>query len=586
MAGGGIAPIRFTLVPDAVRPVCGLYSVVPRRQCLRQGLHIEVDFRCDVPCPVRVDRLVDGDLPDKPLEGIGVHLLDVGVLPYHLHPAAGVGGQLRLVGKLPLFFVQPRLEFRLFGLRLTHHHVEVLLGDAPGDHVLIELHHHALQNGQPFPVLHHLTGKGLGLLAFLCLADIGEAVKHLGIVHQRRRCRRPDFVEYLAVQLAILDPVLGAVVLAVLVVGDAGVDVLRVLGVCPADGQRLAALAALDDTGKEAECAVLLRTLAGAELLLHRLKVLRGDDGFVHPLHDDPFLRLFLADRPQLEAVVRLLGGDSARVDRVDEDVLDDCEIPDEPPVLRVGLFPFCEVAAETPLAVPPCGAGDLLFLQPPADVIRAMSGKGVVKDALHNGGSLFINEEVVPVLRVFAVAEGGNTAGELPFGGLEVIGCVDFLGNVAGIHLVQDSFEGRDLVVFPERVYIVVHGDIPHAMPGEVFLDQPAGFQIVPRETAEVFRDDQIDHAFLNGFQHPLEVRPVEVQPRVAIILENRHNLPSLLRAVAFQHTPLIGDRRALAILVIILREAAVDRRPVAAGKSGLDLPDTCCVRHSHLPT
>ena len=48
------------------------------------------------------------------------------------------------------------------------------------------------------------------------------------------------------------------------------------------------------------------------------------------------------------------------------------------------------------------------------------MSGKGVVKDALHNGGGLFINEKMVFVLRVFAVAEGGNTAGELPFGGLE----------------------------------------------------------------------------------------------------------------------------------------------------------------------
>ena len=175
------------------------------------------------------------------------------------------------------------------------------------------------------------------------------------------------------------------------------------------------------------------------------------------------------------------MGGDDARVDRVDKDVLDDREVPDEPPVLRVGLLPFGKVAAETPLAVPPCRTGDRLFLQPPADVVRAVSIKGVAEDALYDGGGFFINEKVLLVLRVFLVAEGSDTAGELSSGGLEVVGGVDLLGNIAGIHFVQDSLEGRNLVVFPECGHIVVHGNIPHSMPGEVFLNQPAGFQIVP---------------------------------------------------------------------------------------------------------
>ena len=57
------------------------------------------------------------------------------------------------------------------------------------------------------------------------------------------------------------------------------------------------------------------------------------------------------------------------------------------------------------------------------------------------------------------------------------------------------------------------------------------------------------------NGFKvMPFQVGALHVQPRVAIVLIDCNNLPSLLLAVGFQHIPLVGDAGALPLLVIVL--------------------------------
>src|SRR5699024_12508345 len=83
---------------------------------------------------------------------------------------------------------------------------------------------------------------------------------------QGRPCTLPDFVQYKVVKGVVLHPVLGTVVLAERPIGLTGVNLLRVLGVGGTDGQRLAALAALDKPGKQAGFSVLTGALPGVQL--------------------------------------------------------------------------------------------------------------------------------------------------------------------------------------------------------------------------------------------------------------------------------------------------------------------------------
>ena len=81
----------------------------------------------------------------------------------------------------------------------------------------------------------------------------------------------------------------------------------------------------------------------------------------------------------------------------------------------------------------------------------------------------------------------------------------MDFLGNILAVHLIQDILERGDVVVIPQGVDTVIHGDIVDTVSWEKVLNQMPGLQIVPPQSAEVFRDDKVDLPALNGSQHSL---------------------------------------------------------------------------------
>src|SRR5699024_49156 len=180
---------------------------------------------------------------------------------------------------------------------------------------------------------------------------------------------------------------------AVGVVGLAGVNLLGTLGVGGPDGQGLAALAAFEQPGEQADLAVLPRTLPGAEFLLYHLEAVPVNEGFMLAFHHDPVLGAFVPNGADLEAVQLLLGRDGPRVDRVGQDVLDDAEIPDIAPIFWVGLLPFGEGIPQAPLAVPPGGARNPLFLQPSPDEVRAVTLQRPRKDLPDNESSFRVQQ-------------------------------------------------------------------------------------------------------------------------------------------------------------------------------------------------
>ena len=264
------------------------------------------------------------------------------------------------------------------------------------------------------------------------------------------------------------------------IVGLAGINPLWVLGIGVADGQRLPALPAFEKPREQARLTGSPRTLAGFELSLHDGKVPLVHQRLMRPLHHDPVLRPLAADSPNLETVLRFLGSDRPGVDGIHQQVFYHGEVPDIFPVLRVLLLPPGADVAYPALSVPPCGAGELLFLQPAPDIVRAVPLQRVPEYQPDNAGCFRVDQQVVLVLRVFPVSKRGDAAGKLAFLRFQQVGRMDFLGNVLAVHLVQDIFERRNVVVLPQGVYSVVHGDIAHSVPWEKVLNEMPGLQVI----------------------------------------------------------------------------------------------------------
>jgi chromosome partitioning protein len=290
---------------------------------------------------------------------------------------------------------------------------------------------------------HYLSAKGLELL----LRSVSKV---------RRQINPP-----LRIDGILLNSVLAAMVLPKGIVGLAGINPLRVLGIGVADGQRLPTLPAFEKPREQARLAGSPRTLAGFELALHDGKVSLVHQRLMRPLHHDPVLRPLTADSPDLEAVLRFLGSNRPGVDGIHQQVFYHGEVPDIFPVLRVLLLPPGADVAYPALPVPPYGAGELLFLQPAPDMVRAMPLQCVPKYQPDNGGCFRVDQQVVLVLRVFPVSKRGDAAGKLAFLRFQQVGRMDFLGNVLAVHLISQPRIRNDALCLDITDKIVVDVNI-----------------------------------------------------------------------------------------------------------------------------
>ena len=59
--------------------------------------------------------------------------------------------------------------------------------------------------------------------------------------------------------------------------------------------------------------------------------------------------------------------------------------------------------------------------------------------------------------LRVFLISQWWNNTCKLSLGCLQVIGRMDFLGNIPGIHLIQHVLKRSNLIVPVKGIHIVV---------------------------------------------------------------------------------------------------------------------------------
>ena len=144
---------------------------------------------------------------------------------------------------------------------------------------------------------------------------------------------------------------------------------------------------------------------------------------------------------------------------------------------------------------------------------------------------------------------------------------------------------DGSQLVLTFVGVDVVRNSDQPNVVIGEELLGQSADLDVITPQAAEVFRYHKVGLPALDGFQHPFQVGALHVQPRVAIVLIDCNNLPSLLLAVVFQHIPLVCNAGALPVKVIVLGKPAINSRPEAARQYCVHACIFHSVHHNRLP-
>ena len=89
------------------------------------------------------------------------------------------------------------------------------------------------------------------------------------------------------------------------------------------------------------------------------------------------------------------------------------------------------------------------------------MSFQRPAEDLPDNGGGFLVHQQMVFVLRVFLIPERGDTAGKLALLGFQKVRGMYLLGNILAVHLIQDILERGDVVVIPQGVDTVIHGNI-----------------------------------------------------------------------------------------------------------------------------
>ena len=79
------------------------------------------------------------------------------------------------------------------------------------------------------------------------------------------------------------------------------------------------------------------------------------------------------------------------------------------------------------------------------------------LKNFPDNRCCLLINQKMSLFLRVFLISQWWNNACKLPLGCLQVVGSMNFLGNIPGIHLIQHVLERSNLIISVKGIYIII---------------------------------------------------------------------------------------------------------------------------------
>lgn len=162
----------------------------------------------------------------------------------------------------------------------------------------------------------------------------------------------------------------------------------------------------------------------------------------------------------------------------------------------------------------------NFIFLEPFCNLRRPHAVHAQCKNLLNNGGSFFIHDPPLLVLRVFLVPirrDSGEVFAGTSFG---LPRCPDFLAGVLGVHFIEYVADGGKLAVPAHTVHTVIDGNKVDAVLWKQHFRIHSDLQIVTPEPAHILNDNALDLARLDVGKHPLESGPVEVGSRISVVL------------------------------------------------------------------
>ena len=174
------------------------------------------------------------------------------------------------------------------------------------------------------------------------------------------------------------------------------------------------------------------------------------------------------------------------------------------------------------PLGIQCLCSKNLFFFQNPCNLLRAFAVNTKVEDELDHRSSFFIQNPVILVLRVTAVAVGRFTH-VLSAGSSLPQADTDFLAGISWIPLVEQIADcGKALAVSPVAVHAIVYSDKADIVARKDYIRILSNGQIVTTKTAQVFDQPTANKPLFDKLKAFLHTGTIEVRSGITIIHQN----------------------------------------------------------------
>ncbi len=122
------------------------------------------------------------------------------------------------------------------------------------------------------------------------------------------------------------------------------------------------------------------------------------------------------------------------------------------------------------------------------------------LKDSLHNNSSLVINQPVIFILWVFAVAVHAQIVRRQSAIALLSVASPHLLGLITQVHFVQHVHKGCKLAADGiDRIHAVTNGDEAHTFAAKIDLRVKPGLHIVTPNATQVLGNYNADQSRIN---------------------------------------------------------------------------------------
>ena len=167
-------------------------------------------------------------------------------------------------------------------------------------------------------------------------------------------------------------------------------------------------------------------------------------------------------------------------------------------------------------------------------------------------------------VVRVLSVAVDGKTADVLPLPPLHVKDHADVLGQILQIPLIDESVDlAGFFVALDLGIGVVRYRNKTNAPDGKQRVDVLFYQFHVAGKAGLALAEEDLKLLFLGRPDHPVEVRPQAVGPRVVLIAIDVVDVPSPLHGVVDQQRFLVLDtlRFRFILVFVLLTQSCINR-------------------------